>query len=80
MIYFVAEATESNCFGRSDKRNRMTSKAEVNDELILWRKEHDKVGTDPNMAFLEIYATEFSDYPDFRVKMGPKGRALWETC
>jgi len=86
MIYTYQETSESGSFGLPDGTDvsYANSKADLVCALDDWRDQHERVGTDPDYAFITVWKGRLTDvqdqYPDFQVTAGPRSGARFEPC
>ncbi len=83
MKWYYQEVSESGSFDRSGwsiEWFRCNSKKSVEELFENWLDDHDAVGADRKYASLHVYKGAKGDYPDFIVKLGPRGGIVWERC
>lgn len=86
MIYTLQTISESGSFAAPEGTDvrHASSLADLRWHLDNWSDEHGRVGADESNASLLVWKGRLDDvtdlYPDFIVRLGPRGGLVRESC
>ena len=84
--YTLQLCSESGSFScpEGDDIRHATSRADVSWYLDNWADKHDRVGSDSQEAYAVVFKGRLDSvqdiYPDYIVRIGPRGGHLWEPA